>query len=199
MFRTLARRGISLKAQLYTLLMVMSAWVFVSYWFASVDHTRQYLNDQMKVHAMDAATSLGLSITPYMEPEHHVIAETMASAIFDAGYFSAMRFVDADGKVIFQFNHPDAVEGVPEWFMSLFPLITPEQKTEVNNGWFIAGDLYIQSHPGSSYAQLWQHATVLVIRTLMMLAIGLVVVRGILRAVLFPIKQIEAHDNKISN
>ncbi len=193
MLKALIAKGISLKVQLYSLLIAFSLWIFFAYLFASIDQTRDYLAEQMSVHAQDGATSLGLSISPYMAPENHVIAETMASAIFDAGYYSSIYFRTPDGQIIFNFENPDRVEGVPQWFISLFPLTAPVFKSEVNSGWTIAGTLSVSSHLGTSYQQLWQHAGVLLVRTLTLLVIGGLLVRAVLRFVLAPLQRIEEH------
>ncbi|GAA59250.1 hypothetical protein P20652_1109 [Pseudoalteromonas sp. BSi20652] len=56
-----------------------------------VETTRDYLQTQMGSHAQDTATSLGLSISPYLDSENLVIAETMATAIFDSGYYKKLN------------------------------------------------------------------------------------------------------------
>ncbi|XQF90024.1 LapD/MoxY N-terminal periplasmic domain-containing protein [Pseudoalteromonas espejiana] len=47
-----------------------------------VDTTREYLQTQMGSHAQDTATSLGRSISPYLEEDSIMIAQTMTTAIF---------------------------------------------------------------------------------------------------------------------
>ena len=110
-------RGISLKVQLYGLIIVLTLLSFTGRLLISVDHTRDYLNEQMASHSQDAATSLGLSISPYMDDQNLVIADTMMAAIFDSGYYQSMKFVDSNGVIKLNRENPKSVESVPAWFM----------------------------------------------------------------------------------
>jgi hypothetical protein len=53
-----------------------------------VPNTKNFVEQQLSSHAQDTATSLGLSITPYIAiSEDLPIIETMTNAIFDRGYY----------------------------------------------------------------------------------------------------------------
>lgn len=183
--------GFSLKAQLYGLVVGIAIVAFIGSTWVSVDTTREYLNEQMETHAQDAATSLGLSITPYLDGENDVIVETMIAAIFDSGYYEAMVLRDVDDVVVHSRNNPVIIEGVPSWFVNAFSLSPPVMVTELNNGWNIAGTLSVKSHPGMSYYKLWQHGVNNFYSSLIICFLALLVAHLILSAVLRPLAQVE--------
>ena len=63
----LFKNGLSLKTQVYGLIIVISVVSFLVRVVTDVETTRDYLQTQMGSHAQDTATSLGLSISPYLE------------------------------------------------------------------------------------------------------------------------------------
>ncbi|WP_029752979.1 LapD/MoxY N-terminal periplasmic domain-containing protein, partial [Pseudoalteromonas sp. AC163] len=135
----LFKNGLSLKTQVYGLIIVISVVSFVVRVVTDVETTRDYLQTQMGSHAQDTATSLGLSISPYLDPENLVIAETMATAIFDSGYYKEIKFTNSQSQVVFDLENPKRVESVPNWFIALSSLKAPTMQSELNNGWIMAG------------------------------------------------------------
>jgi EAL domain-containing protein (putative c-di-GMP-specific phosphodiesterase class I)/GGDEF domain-containing protein/uncharacterized membrane protein affecting hemolysin expression len=192
------KTGISLRTQLYSLVIGIALITFVGASWVSVDTTRSYLNEQMKSHAQDAATSVGLSISPYMDEENSMIVETMIVAIFDSGYYQKVSLVDVDGTIIMSRENNRVIDGVPSWFINLFELTPPVMFSEVNNGWSIGGILSFQSHVGSSYEKLWQHATNNFYYSLLITLLSLFVAHLILRSVLTPLSQVEMQAISVS-
>ena len=88
------KQGMSLKIQIYGLIICISILSFFVRIIIDVDTTRDYLQTQMASHAKDTATSLGLSISPYLDTDGLIIGQTMATAIFDSGYYSKIRFIN---------------------------------------------------------------------------------------------------------
>jgi EAL domain-containing protein (putative c-di-GMP-specific phosphodiesterase class I)/GGDEF domain-containing protein len=191
--------GISLKTQLYGLVLFLGLMSFVGRLLVSVDHTRDYLNEQMSIHAQDAATSLGLSISPYLDEESIVIAETMMAAIFDSGYYASMVLISPENKNLLSMSNPKLVEGVPTWFIDLFPLDPPTRETEVSSGWNIAGTLYVTSHAGVSYSQLWDYSIRAFYGSIVILLACLLIAHFIIRAVLKPLQKVEEQAYAITN
>jgi EAL domain-containing protein (putative c-di-GMP-specific phosphodiesterase class I)/GGDEF domain-containing protein len=192
------KTGISLRTQLYSLVIGIALITFIGASWVSVDTTRTYLNDQMKNHAQDAATSVGLSISPYMDAENLMIAETMVVAIFDSGYYQKVSLTDVDANIIISREDNRVIDGVPTWFINLFELTPPVMSTEVNNGWEIGGILSFQSHVGSSYEKLWQHAINNFYSSLLIALFSFLIAHFILRAVLTPLSQVEAQAISVS-
>ena len=192
------KTGISLRTQLYSLVIGIALISFIGASWVSVDTTRTYLNEQMQTHAQDAATSVGLSISPYMDGENLMIVETMVVAIFDSGYYQKVSLTDVDDKVIMSRENNRVIDGVPSWFINFFELTPPIMSSEVSNGWNIAGILSFQSHVGSSYLKLWQHAINNFYSSLLIAIFSFLVAHLILRSVLNPLAQVEAQANSVS-
>jgi len=149
----------SLSKQLYLGLTLVLMLVFVSSLWINVDNTRHYINSQLASHAQDTATSLGLSIKPFIgNAEDFPMVDGMVSAIFDSGYYQKMTLKSNKGEVLLEKTNPMAFDNVPAWFVSLFPLTPPQASTEIHDGWVKPKTLHIVSHPGFGYEQLWQSA-----------------------------------------
>ncbi|TPH14264.1 bifunctional diguanylate cyclase/phosphodiesterase [Litorilituus lipolyticus] len=185
-------KGFSLKTQIYGLVIFLGIVSFFGTLLVSVDHTKEYLNEQMSSHAQDTATSLGLSIAPYLASEDIIIVETMVSAIFDSGYYAEMVLTDTDTQqVILSREAPKTVDTVPNWFIDMFKLSPPTRESKINTGWRIAASLSVTSHAGASYYQLWQYALKASAAFSIILVISLVLAYFILNAVLKPLARVE--------
>lgn len=180
----------SLSKQLYLGLTVVLLLVFFSSLWINVDNTRHYINSQLASHAQDTATSLGLSIKPFIgNSEDLPMIDGMVSAIFDSGYYQKMLLKSNDGQVLLEKNNPMIFDNVPEWFVGLFPLTPPLATTEIHDGWVKPKTLSIVSHPGFGYEQLWQSA----VKSSWMI-LGLFLLAGtlislILKTIIDPIKK----------
>lgn len=130
--------------------------MFIGTLWTNTANTRNFISQQLNSHAQDTATSLGLSVAPYIgKPEDLVIIETMTNAIFDRGYYASIKLTDLDGKVIISRSNPSQLESVPSWFIELFDINAPSASTEINDGWTIKGRLTVKSNTGFAYQQLW--------------------------------------------
>lgn len=148
-----------LSRQLSLSLLAVLILVFIGTLWINTNNTRDFVDQQLASHAQDTATSLGLSIAPYVAvPEDLPVVDTMMNAIFDRGFYQSMVLRDTNQNILIEKYNPTSVEGVPQWFRELLPLTPPESVTDVNDGWTMAGTLTVQSHPGFGYQQLWQNA-----------------------------------------
>ena len=185
------KNGLSLKTQVYGLIIVISVISFVARVITDVETTRDYLQTQMGSHAQDTATSLGLSISPYLDDESLMIAQTMATAIFDSGYYKEIKFTNSQNAIVFDLENPKRVESVPNWFIALCRLNAPTMQSELNSGWIMAGVLEVTSHTGQSYLTLWEHTKRSFYGSFLLLIASLAVAFLILRAVFKPLKAVE--------
>lgn len=179
---------------LFVLILVFFGTVYIN-----VNSFRDYIESQLSSHAQDTATSLGLSITPYVGDENSLpIVETMINAIFDSGYYQSIVLRDTNNNILLEKHNPPAPEEVPEWFSQMFPLNPPINQSEINSGWNIAGVLTVSAHPGSGYAQLWQNAQNTFKFTLLLFIIGSALLYAVLRAILTPVFSVVTASERIS-
>lgn len=176
----------SIRTQLYMAVTFMFVATFVTSLYVNISNTRDYIQEQLDSHAQDTATSLGLSISPYMAlEEDKIVVDTMISAIFDRGYYQSVVLKDIDDNTITEKTFAVYLDDVPDWFISLFPITPPVKQTEINDGWQMAGVLQLQSHPGLAYHQLWNTSQQTFysysILFFICLALGVALARGILK------------------
>ena len=174
--------------------------VFLGTVWINVNSTRAYISDQLASHSQDTATSLGLSISPYVGMEGDLpIIDTMVNAIFDRGYYESIVLTDLDGNVLLEKSNPSKPEVVPAWFTSLFPIIPPITKTEINSGWTIAGELTVKSHPGLGYAQLWSNAKRTFVLTLVLFVVGTLLLAVLLKLITKPVTAVMKAAERIAS
>tara|TARA_R110001592_G_scaffold363291_1_gene683337 strand:- start:11323 stop:13299 length:1977 start_codon:yes stop_codon:yes gene_type:complete len=159
--------------------------------------SRQLVEQQMKVHAQDAATSLALSMSQAAVEQDVATLDTLFNAISDSGYYQRIYFSNLEGKVIIDRSFPVQVEGVPEWFVHLVEISPHHGKAEVSSGWTRLGELTVVSHAGQFYLILWEQSkeqlwwfslVTLGVCVLSVIALGLI---------LRPLKQVEKQANAI--
>lgn len=189
---------LSLKTQVYGLIILISVFSFTFHVFNNLEITRQYLQNQMGSHAQDTATSLGLSISPYLDKSNLIIAETMASAIFDSGYYKNITLTDTEGKILFRLENSTNVQNVPSWFINAFSLHAPTMSSELNNGWIIAANLDVTNHTGESYFTFWQNTKQSLYNSLVLLFGSLIAAFFILQAVFKPLKKVEQQAQQVT-
>ena len=182
----------SLYRQLLIFTLTLCFVLFVGVWVDKLKSTRSFLVAQLESHAQDTATSLGLSLSPFVAQSDYATVETMLNAIFDRGYYRIITLENVKGEQISKRMLPVIIENVPSWFIRLVPLETPGAKAFIMDGWKKAGAVYVESHPGYAYQTLWK--TVVII-TIYFILIGSVVMilGGIgLRILLKPLRKVES-------
>ncbi len=181
----------TLYRQLLIFTLLLFLLLFAGTWVAELNSTRTFLIDQLESHAQDTATSLGLSISPYMAKNDLATIKTMFNAVFDRGYYRIIRLTDIHHQVLVNRTLKITVHGVPQWFIKLVPLTTPSATAEVMSGWRQAGEVFVESHPGYAYKALWETA---VKTTMWFVGMGILVLAGGglgLRLLLKPLKRVE--------
>lgn len=121
-----------------------------------VYQSRLLVEQQMKVHAQDTATSLALSMSQAASENDLATLETLFNAISDSGYYQRIYFANLKKDVLVDRSFPVLVEGVPDWFIELIQIEPHEGKAEVSSGWVMLGELTVVSHPGQFYLRLWE-------------------------------------------
>ncbi|MBN24182.1 MAG: GGDEF domain-containing protein [Alteromonadaceae bacterium] len=188
-----------LSRQLGLSLLAVLILVFIGTLWINANNTRDFVDQQLASHAQDTATSLGLSIAPYMANEEDLpVVDTMMNAIFDRGFYQSMVLKDAKQNVLLEKHNPNSVEGVPLWFRNLLPLTPPESTTDVNDGWTIAGTLTVKSHPGFGYQQLWLNATQAFRMILAVFIVALILLYALVRMITTPLLAVVKQADAIS-
>jgi len=187
----------TLYRQLLIFTVILFVVLFTGIWVEKLHSTRSFLVTQLESHAQDTATSLGLSLSPVMVEDDTATVDTMISAVFDRGYYRVISFKDMAGKVITERVLKVEIDGVPDWFVNLVPITSPNAESLVMACWTQAGKLYVESHPGFAYQTMWE--TMERISLYFLLSISTVLLLGGLglRMLLQPLKQVELQADAI--
>jgi diguanylate cyclase (GGDEF)-like protein len=146
---------------LYRQLIVIIIALFTACFLVSVTistvNLRSFLEEQFQSHAQDTATSLGLSLSPYMQSNDMAVMNSMVDAIFDRGYYRTISVVTVNGEPLIERSNPGAINGVPSWFVDYIDLRFPAAEALVMSGWKQAATVAVVSHPGHAYQELWKN------------------------------------------
>ena len=129
----------SLSKQLLILISALFLIIFSVNFVLSVNNIRSYLEGESQIHAQDTATSLGLSLSPYMVDTQDPVLETMMKAIFDRGYYKEIKLVDVTGQSLVTLRNDKTFASVPQWFIDFVPMQTARADSEISSGWSISG------------------------------------------------------------
>ncbi|WP_438969744.1 LapD/MoxY N-terminal periplasmic domain-containing protein [Methylophaga sp.] len=188
----------SLSKQLLFLISLIFLIVFSVSFFLSTNNIRNYLEVESEIHVQNTATSLGLSLSPYMADEHDPILQTMMNAIFDMGYYNEMRLENVDGENLVKLTNPVQMEGVPDWIIKLLPMKPATAVSEISSGWNIAGTIYVSSNPAYAYLKLYEQVKETLLYSLIIFLAAFTLLMLVLRLTLQPLKDIQKQANEIS-
>jgi diguanylate cyclase (GGDEF)-like protein len=147
----------SLLKQLFLAICLFLVVAFTGSFIAGVENSREQLIDQLRSHAQDAATALGLSMTPHVDDP--AMIELMVSSIFDSGYFTRIRVIGIpDERVIVERQADIDSDQVPAWFAKLVDLQAQGGDALIMRGWEQAARVEVFSHPQFAIAKLWDSA-----------------------------------------
>ncbi len=147
----------SLLKQLFLAICLFLVVAFTGSFIAGVETSREQLLSQLRSHAQDAATALGLSMTPHVDDP--AMIELMVSSIFDSGYFATIRVVRIPGEeVIVERTTSTTTERVPQWFVDMVDLKPEGGDALIMRGWEQAARVEVLSHPQFALAKLWDSA-----------------------------------------
>ncbi|WP_448108959.1 cyclic di-GMP receptor LapD [Pseudomonas azerbaijanoccidentalis] len=143
-----------LRNQLFLAICLFLLVAFSGSFFVSLESSREQTLGQLRAHAQDAATALGLSLTAQIDDP--AMMELMVSSIFDSGYFSNIRIVSIDNQqVLVERSIPAQTKGVPGWFVNLVNLRHEGGDALIMRGWEQAARVEVLSNPQFALAKLW--------------------------------------------
>ncbi|WP_413698780.1 EAL domain-containing protein [Psychromonas sp. KJ10-10] len=180
----------TLRMQLNAVIISVLVLSFIGSISINIINSQHFLSEQLTSHAQDTATSLGLSLSDPILNDENIVVEATINAIFDRGFYKHITLEDINGNIEYQrINHAQP-EQVPLWFVDLFELTAPEQKTMIDTGWTIGGILKVQSHTGLAYAQLWKSAKDITYATFVIFMLALFLAYLVLIQIYKPIAEI---------
>lgn len=181
----------TLKRQLFIVLTILLLLLLAGIFAVTVNHARDYVQQQMHVHAQDTATSLGLSIAPALGNKDIAMVETMVDAIFDRGYYRELTLRGPQGELLVSRHRNPPPQRVPQWFVNWLSIDPVPGVSELSHDWQIIGKLRILSDNDQAHRQLWRSANQTFMIFLAAGAVAWVVLLLILRRVFRPLEELE--------
>ncbi|MEH8018590.1 EAL domain-containing protein [Rheinheimera muenzenbergensis] len=166
----------------------MTFFAFAASLLNSTYAMRDYLDQQLASHARDAAHNLGLAISA-SDANDLVLVHTLASSLFDSGYYQQIRFINNEQQELLNLQHQQQAD-VPLWFANRFALNAPLMQSEIGDGWINLGQLTVQSHTGLAQQALWQQTKSNALSALLLFLLAALSIHFILRALLKPLYHI---------
>lgn len=189
----------SLSKQLLLLISALFLLIFGVNLFSSIDNTKTYLENESQSHAQDTATSLGLSLSRYMNDPTDPTIKAMVSAIFDMGYYGEIRLLDNNSNEIVKLVNDKQAEGVPAWFISLLPMSPAVADSEITSGWTISGIVYVSINPAYAYSSLYRQAQKSLSYSLIALVVSMLMLSLMLRFTLASLNRINQLARQIAD
>ncbi|OAT28754.1 GGDEF/EAL domain protein [Buttiauxella ferragutiae ATCC 51602] len=144
----------SLFKQLLIAIFVFMLIIFSGSFVVNLESSRDQYTNQLLSHAQDAATALGLSLTPHVDDP--AMIELMVSSIFDSGYYNTIRIVDqSNGKTILERSTSTSIPDVPHWFVGLVDVKPQAGEATIMRGWQQAARVEVVSNPVFAIKRLW--------------------------------------------
>lgn len=181
----------SLSKQLLILISLLFFLIMTVNFVASVSNIRDYLEIEAQTHAQDTATSLGLSLQPYIGDPEDAMLEAMVAAIYDSGFYQEIRLENMEGQELVGRKGPSSYAGVPDWFIGLVPMETAVAEKEISSGWIISGKLFITISPGFAYTKLWDQTQSALVLSGLVFVVSVFLLLLLLRLVLKPLGRIQ--------
>lgn len=100
----------SLSKQLYIIISLIFFMIFTGNFIISVNNTKEYLEIESTTKAQDTATSLGMTLKPYMKDIHDPEIVSIINAIANRGFYKEIRLED----VALAFTQKDVLKHVTQ-------------------------------------------------------------------------------------
>ncbi|OAI20441.1 hypothetical protein A1359_02975 [Methylomonas lenta] len=147
-----------LSKQLHVLISTLFLLIFTLNLILSIKNIKDYLQGEAKIHAQNTATSLGLSLSPYIKHPDDPTINSMISAVFDMGYYQEIRLSTGNNVELVSLKNEPQAEGVPGWFVDYIKLEPATATSEISSGWQIGGIIYVTVNPAHAYIKLYSQA-----------------------------------------
>ncbi|WBM71400.1 EAL domain-containing protein [Buttiauxella sp. WJP83] len=185
----------SLFKQLLIAIFLFMLIIFSGSFVVNLESSRDQYTNQLLSHAQDAATALGLSLTPHVDDP--AMIELMVSSIFDSGYYNSIRIVDqSNDKPLFERSTTASIPDVPHWFISLVDVKPQAGEATIMRGWQQAARVEVVSNPVFAIKRLWDSTLANLLWMLACSAVcilaGAMLLRRQLRPLNYMVKQSQA-------
>jgi len=145
----------TLKRQLWIGIIGLSFFSFVGSLLVSNLSAREHLREQLLQKNIDNANSLALTLSN--SAADAVTRELLLSAQFDTGHYQYIRLEGVEEPLSLGVLEAPLPQGVPHWFVKVFPIEPEPGVAQLSDGWRSAGTLRLASERRFAYIALWKN------------------------------------------
>ncbi|MGF1759217.1 EAL domain-containing protein [Photobacterium sagamiensis] len=189
----------TLYRQLLIWMLVVFFALITSVFVIQFHTTRDFLREQQSTEMDNAISAVGMALSPYLEADDKVSAESVINATFDGSFYSEVNLKMLQDNSELKRTYPSAISGVPAWFRNAIVIQPITRSTTLTSGWMQLATLSVTSSPAHAYIQLWKATVQLVIGFLLTFLFGAVVLAIILSKVLKPLQSIQRRAREMSD
>lgn len=189
----------TLYKQLATVIVLVLLTGFVGSVLVGTQNLRTFMTAQLESQARDTATSLSLSLSPYVDPPDIPVITSMVGAVFDRGDYRQITLHAPGGKTLLEKSVQPDTGNAPAWFTRLVALQPPAMDAVVMSGWKQSGRITVTSNTGRAYERLWSLTLDMLALFLVAAAICLALAMAGLRLLLHPLARVRLQADAIRN
>ena len=178
----------SLYKQLWIAVAVLMLVVFGVTFVINGMSSSSYLEQQLSLKNADDATALALSLS--QQSLDDVTLEIQLKTQADLNSYELVEFRGPTGSLIFTSSQALPDGAAPAWLKSTFPINASIGSAAVSNGWNQVGTLYLKSHDGFAYDELWANGQRMLIAIIIAIVAAGAIGTLILRVILRPLDQV---------
>jgi len=187
----------TLLRQLMIVIILIFMILFSANFVLTVYESRVYLDQQLRAHAQDTATSLGVSMATALAESDNANLDALAGAVFDRGFYQNITLIDLDSEILVRKSNSMNINDVPSWFVKLVNLPSAAASTEITSGWSQLGTLRVTANPAHAYRDLWRITTGYLYLFCFIVIFSYGFIGLVLRVVLRPLLAVEQQANDI--
>lgn len=190
----------SLKRQLFLLMLVVFAALMTAVFSVQFNTTLNFLKQQQATQLNNAVTSVSMALSPYLEKDDMVSAQTVVRATFDNSVYQSVSLRNLkNGHVFTQTYTPTQKNNVPVWFTKLVQIHPIKRQTIITSGWLQLGKLTVISSPMNAYYQFWISTWQTLLFFGVLFLIALLVSLWWLSNAFKPLKEIQHYASQLAN
>ncbi|OAN11129.1 diguanylate phosphodiesterase [Photobacterium jeanii] len=189
----------TLYRQLFSGMLILLIILIFGVFLIQFNTTRDFLRLQQQNELDNTINSVGMALSPYLDQQDMIAAESLINATFDGGFYSSVTLEVFDPKQNIEREYQLDIEGVPDFFTQLITIKPLSQSRVLTNGWLQVAELSVTTNTSFAYLKLWQASVQLFWGFIATCLLGTVMVSIFLRRVLTPLTAIQTSAKAMSN
>ncbi|MDO6706048.1 EAL domain-containing protein [Photobacterium sp. 1_MG-2023] len=162
----------TLYRQTFIWLLLVFTLLLACVFYIQIHSSRSYLLHQQSIDLDNALNAAGLALTPYLEEQDVVGAESVINAMFDGSFYQHISLKIFTPNAVINREYPQEASDVPAIFRQWLPVSPVTRSMTLTSGWLQTAELSMTSNTTVLHRQLWRNANQLFLTLTAILGIG---------------------------